>query len=710
MKLELALPSRPVFVGENIPVTLTWLFRGQPQRDPQFQVPMLDGESFTIGTVPQVNGKTYKFSGGDKVLDLPYKLDQVEAGGQQYNRLVATFYAAPKKPGKIEVPAASAVAALAVGRADFFGNAASRLFRVTDVAHTFEVKPLPETDRPAGFAGAVGTQFSMSVATSRSVVSLGEPVELAITVKSDQRLDTLSLPKLDREGGLPSDKFTAPADVPTGELSDDGKTKTFKVTVQVTGPATEIPALGFSYFDPIKSQYQTVHSDPIALSVKGGNVVGAADVVAATPSKSKPQNDAAADLALVGADLALSAPGLADSEPMHGTLLWLLIGLLYALPLAVLAARTWQVKTQAQREEAAEARAARKKVEDVLARAARDPARETAGALAAAIRAYARALERDVDDGGLLAQIETESFAPAASASPLSAEVRTRASELVRRWSGDAKKPKRTAAAIALVAIAFGAHSAHADPASLAEEPPSIRSSASFDQARDAYEQAMTTTDPSARKAEFARAAAGLARVAADDTAHPELLADWGNAALGAGDVATATLAYRRALAVDGGNVRARRNLAWLRSRQPDALRPSGDSAADALFFFHQWPPARRLLVGSLAFALAVLLVVPWTGRRRRGLTGLALVPLVVWIAMTASLFLEDRHSDDAIVVDAVVLRAADSAGAPAATAQPLPRGTEVTIVERRDSWTRVRVASGTAGWVQSGSLVRVLP
>ena len=31
--------------------------------------------------------------------------------------------------------------------------------------------------------------------------------------------------------------------------------------------------------------YQTIHSDPIAVSVKGGNVVGAGDVVAMAPTK-----------------------------------------------------------------------------------------------------------------------------------------------------------------------------------------------------------------------------------------------------------------------------------------------------------------------------------------------------------------------------------------------------------------------------------------
>ena len=686
MKLELALPSRAVFVGENIPVTLTWLFRVGPSRDPTFQVPMLDSDAFTVGTPPATNQHTYQFAAGGKVLDLPYQLDQVDVGGVQYNRMVATFYAAPKQTGKIDVPAASVVAALPVGRANVFGERAAQLFRANDVARTLEVKPLPETDRPLGFAGAVGTQFSINVATSRSVVSLGEPVELTITVKSDQRLDTLALPKLDGDGGLPKDKFSVPAESPTGELSQDGKAKTFKVTAQVTGPATEIPAIAFSYFDPVKSTYVTVHSDPIALSVKGGAIVGANDVVAAAPVKK--QNAPAEIEALVGADLALSAPGATTSEPLHGPLLWALVALLYAIPLALLAFRTWQLRTRDQREDAAEVRAARKKLEELIARAGNEPARDTAGPLAAALRGFGKTLGRD-DDGGLLAQIETESFAPGASASPLSAEVRVRARELVARWAADARKSPRGKLAATAIVLLVGV----------------VASAQGLDDARGAYEQAMATTDATARRTAFARAETALGRVAADDTEHPELLADWGNAALGAGDVATATLAYRRALALDGSNARARKNLAWLRSREPESLRPAGDSATQTLFFFHAWPRARRLLVGAAAFAIAVLLIVPWGGRRRRGLTGVAILPLVVWIAMLASLVLEDPHRDDAVVMDSVVLRAADSAGAPAATSQPLPRGAEVTVVERRDAWTRVRLAGGTTGWAPSGTV-----
>jgi len=702
MKLELALPDRAVFVGENIPVTLTWLFRAEPQKNPVFQVPMLDGDAFTIGTPPATNQRTYKFQGGDKELDLPFKVDQTEVSGVTYNRLVATFYAAPRKTGKIEVAPASVVAPLPVGRADFFGNAPSRMFRASDVARTLEVKPLPETDRPPGFAGAVGTQFSIKVATSRSVVSLGEPVELDITVKSDERLDTLALGKLDGEGGLPKDTFSVPADPPTGELSDDGKTKTFKVTAQVTGPASEIPAIAFAYFDPVKGAYQVVHSDPIALSVKGSSVVGASDVVSATPNKPAPAAPTGqADLALVGADLALSAPGDTDDTPASGALLWLAIALLYALPLAILAARTWSVRTRSQREEAAEVRDARRAVERELVRAAKDPARDTAGPLAAALRGLARALERQVGEDGLLAQIETESFAPAAAAEPLSSELRGRAHDAMRRWIAEGRRaPRRGKSAAAALALAIALVPAHARAAGDPQQQ--------LADGRADYQSALALGDAAGKRAAFERAEVALGEAAHGLPDRPELLADWGNAALGAGDVATATLAYRRALAIDPGNARARRNLAWLRSRQPDAVRPGGESATDTLLFFHRWPRTRRLVVGAIAFALAVLLLVPWRGRRRTGLAMLAILPAAIWLAMGASLVLEDRHAADAVVMDAVVLRAADSAGAPAAMSQPLPRGAEVTIDEQREGWTKLRLASGATGWVQAGAVERV--
>lgn len=693
MKLELQLPDRPVFVGETVPVKLVWLFQRGPQDDPEFSIPFTSLDTFTITTPPAPQGKGLEIDIGAKRVAVPFTVDKVTVAGEEYQRVTIELLAAPRTVppgGKLEVPASSIAVPLAVGRPNFFGEAPKRMFRATDVARTLEVKPLPESGRPPAFAGAVGEQFSIEVRTSRSVVQLGEPVELDVTVKSDQRLDALALGKLDVEGRLPKDRFTVPDDPPTGELTDDGKTKTFKVVAQVTGPATEIPALAFSYFDPRKGTYQTIHSEPIALAVKGGSIVGASDVVAA-PTK-KPAAAVTDDSTLVNADLALSSPGAVDDQPLGGTLLWALIALLYAVPLAVLGFRTYQLRTASQREEAAEVRAARRRVEDLLDRASRDPARDVAGPLAAALRELARVLGRGMDDHGLLAKLETESFAPDAAGRPLSADLRSESAGLLRRWQQEARKrPSRAAIASILFVTVLAPH-ARAD---------------ALRDGRAAYQQAMELSgDATARKHAFARAAAALGEAAHVHPDRPELLADWGNAALGAGDVATATLAYRRALAIDGGNARARHNLAWLRSRQADAFRPTTTaSATDNLLFFHRWPRAHRLLVGAGAFAVAILLLVPWTGRRRRTLAGLAVIPCAVWIAMSVSLLVEDRRSDDAVVMDGVVLRAADSAGAPAALTTPLPRGAEVTVLERRDAWTRIRIANGTTGWIPAGAV-----
>lgn len=737
MKLSLGLPDRPIFVGETVPVTLTWLFRSQPS-DMNWSIPLLASDAFTVSGPPVGNTRrALTIPAGGKELQLPYSVDQTDAGGVSYNRLTATLYLAPRMAGKLDVPPSSVVAALPVGRADFFGNAPSRLFRAADVPRTIEVKPLPETDKPANFAGAVGEQFSIDVTTSRSVVKLGEPVELAVRVKSNQRLDTLALGRLDGEGGLPKDRFVVPAEPPTGELSDDGKTKTFKVTVQVTGPATAVPAIAFSYFDPTKAAYQTIHSEPIALSVAGSAVVGAGDVVAArpaggsaSPQAARPGTDAVLDGSLVDAELALSSPDHADDRPLGGLVLWLLVGLLYAVPVALLAARSYQLRTQSQREDAAEVRAARRRVEGLLDRAGSAPARDIAGPLAAALRDLARLLDRPVDDAGLLARLETESFSPHAAAVPLSNDLRSDAAGLLRRWVTEARRRKpRAAASAALLLVGIGlaasaparasaepppapapaAHAAPATAATAATPAPTGQTSAALADGRAAYQEAMQLTgNASARRAAFARAESALGDAVRAMPGRPELLADWGNAALGAGDVATATLAYRRALAIDGGNARARHNLAWLRSRQSDAFRPAAGGATDTLLFFHAWPRARKLMIGAVAFAVAILLLVPWSGRRRRGFVGLSLLPFAVWIAMLASVVVEDRRPDDAVVMDDVVLRAADSAGAPAALPQPLPRGVEVTVIERRDAWTRVRLAGGMAGWIPAGAVERV--
>lgn len=87
-----------------------------------------------------------------------------------------------------------------------------------------------------------------------------------------------------------------------------------------------------------------------------------------------------------------------------------------------------------------------------------------------------------------------------------------------------------------------------------------------------------------------------------------------------------------------------------------------------------------------------------------------ALVPLLGWVALTI-LPLMDGLSDPnegVLVAREAVLRTADAAGAPPRLVDPLPAGTEVTVLEPRGDWARVQLADGRDGWVRA-SQVRTL-
>lgn len=171
-------------------------------------------------------------------------------------------------------------------------------------------------------------------------------------------------------------------------------------------------------------------------------------------------------------------------------------------------------------------------------------------------------------------------------------------------------------------------------------------------------------------------------------------------------------LAWRRALRADPGNERASRNLTWVRDRLPVWLpRPAPAGALDSLMFWRDRLTAAQLLVvGGVGFALAVLCLVPWRGRAPPWRRALAVAAAALWLAATASALLSANGDAAVVVLDGATLRSADSVGASPTYPNPLPAGTEVTIVEDRATWLRVALADGTQGWLSASGLARVDP
>jgi len=734
MKVRLGVPERPVWVGETFPVTVDWYLRREP-RDQQVVVPLFDlTDDFEVAAPEGASGQTLEFAAGNKTLQLPYERTTETLDGLEYTRFRFTANVTPLRPGTVEVPPTVAVARLKVGIGrDSFGfrTARTQLFRASSPAGSVAVKPLPVQGKPASFANAVGSSFSIKASASRTVVRVGEPIELAVEIRGDAAdLDGLALPPLDGENGLPADTFRV-ADVPTtGAPTDDGRGKVFSVTVRLVGAgATEIPPIPFSYFDPARGSYQTVTSEPIALSVAGSAVVGADDVVGGAQNRTAPDPANAAtasgprSTSLSGADLSLSDPTetLDRATSVSSTAPWL--ALLYGLPLFILAGRWWQLRTRDERGEESDLRRAGRDVESALRAAADEPAREAAPRVTAALRALARAAgAAGLADDPVMKRLETEAFDPAASSKPLADDLVNDARALARRLEKQRRAGGGPGAAAAVVLLAglvgpvgaLRAQGAENAPAAL-EGGATGGAQQSVDdrlrQARTAYQNALEQQNRDSRARGFAGAESMYRALATELPGHPALLADWGNAALGARDLGRATLAFRRALALDPTLERARRNLMWVRENsRREAFASESAGAFDALLFWRaQLSRAEQHLVAGVFFAMTILLLVRWGSEPRPWLRRLALGPAVAWLVMLASVLSQPTSTDDVVVIaDGVALRSADSPGAPAAVAEPLPAGVEARRLETRGDW--VRIAAGSAvGWIQASAVADVV-
>ena len=727
MVVRMRLPQRPVWVGETFDGAIEWLL-ARDVKSYELVVPLFEIDAVRVEGA-DLGGRTRSFRAGAHVIDLPMQQDSLREDGIDYTRISFPFRATATHAQTFDLDPVRVVARLesARDRGFFgfpdFGRARGALFQASGQRQQLVVHPLPESGRPHNFINAVGGGFSIDVQASRTVVSVGDPIELTLKIRGDGELQGLSLPPLLGRGGLSRALFSVPAAAAVGSVDPQTNTKTFTVTARIlSAEVREVPPIDFAYFDPNRGEYVTVSSRPVALSVAGVNVVDAGDVTAAavpapTVTVATESPRAASSAVLIGADMSLSAANRTLALPWGSTIPPLPMVLLYLLPLAFGGLRVWQMRTAAGRGRRREIVRARREVERVLKSAG--AAREKAPRALNAMRTLARLTGHEGALGArTLDRLETSAFDPAAAGEPLDGEIVAAVRALAREWEG---KGRTVSPSTAALCMAFGAAALTADasvpPASSTETHPRIASAefgstmaGDIDRARQLYSRALEEQDPVRRARHFADAERSL-REAAAMRPTPELLSDWGNAALGAGDSGRATLAFRRALEVQPNHERAAKNLAWLRDRAPPWLpRPASGGALDSLLFWRELlSVAQRYWIAAGAFALAVLLLTPWPTRRKRALRRMSVVPIAVWaVAAGSAVSSQSAPPEGVVVIDGAPLRSADSTGARLAFAHPLPAGAEVTILETRDGWLRIALADGTPGWTMANSVAPV--
>src|SRR5438034_7610860 len=171
----------------------------------------------------------------------------------------------------------------------FFSNPFSQLGERREVEIksepvALEVKPLPK-NAPPSFSGAIGN-FTMATDANPKSLQVGDPITVTSTLSGRGNFDRVNAPVIEDERGRnkypPSSKFKQ-----DDEVGLSG-TKTFEMVLSPNEKKQGLPPLAFSYFDPAKEQYMTLHSEPIPISVEGGAAIaqnaGATQSAAPTPS------------------------------------------------------------------------------------------------------------------------------------------------------------------------------------------------------------------------------------------------------------------------------------------------------------------------------------------------------------------------------------------------------------------------------------------
>ncbi len=128
------------------------------------------------------------------------------------------------------------------------------------------VQDLPQQQQPSSFTGGVG-QLVFATDVSLSTTPLGEPVELTLQISGTGNLKLLDAPTLQMPGGLELFDPESGGSIQSTSAGMTG-TRTWKHLVMPRDTGLfYLPAVEFSYFDPLTAQYHTITTQELELHV-----------------------------------------------------------------------------------------------------------------------------------------------------------------------------------------------------------------------------------------------------------------------------------------------------------------------------------------------------------------------------------------------------------------------------------------------------------
>lgn len=258
--IDSTLPKE-LHIGQTTAIELK-LYIAEGVRSPRIRSYELTADGFSAPTqLPDNEEETSEFLNGRRyqVITWPMELTPLTAGTQE---LEVQFMISAQIPNRGSQSYSNRSPFGGSMFDDFFGR--SENFPVY-LSHTVQVQPLPETNKPESFSGAIG-DFAMEVSTDLQKSEVGEPIMLSLKITGQGNFERIRGPE------LPSDS-TWKIYSPEGQLETDpesGKphSKRFDYVMIPKQPGTlQTPEIRFSFFDPQTKAYTELEGPPLTIEV-----------------------------------------------------------------------------------------------------------------------------------------------------------------------------------------------------------------------------------------------------------------------------------------------------------------------------------------------------------------------------------------------------------------------------------------------------------
>lgn len=190
--------------------------------------------------------------------------------GREYNVYVirkAQLY--PLQPGKAELEGATLenrIRFLEYSNDNDPGTPVTETVNLSSKPLVIDVKPLPESGKPASFKGAVGN-YKLEAFTDKPSFSADETGKFVLHIGGTGNMHLLTLPDIQWPKNFEVFDEKVSDETDNGHCPISG-TKRFEIPFSVQQPGDyTLPPVVFSFFDPATGSYKTITSKPVKFTV-----------------------------------------------------------------------------------------------------------------------------------------------------------------------------------------------------------------------------------------------------------------------------------------------------------------------------------------------------------------------------------------------------------------------------------------------------------